>query len=361
MHPTSILSIAMTICARASLTLLVLFLSQVSCDSAEVEFIVGGYMQSERGNWDPQESPLTSPFGIDFDSKGTMYVVELSGGRIHRVDSDGDLARIAGDGSKSYTGDGGPAIDATFNGMHNCAITSDDQLLVADSWNHCVRRIDLASGKIDTIIGTGSEGFGGDGGPAGEATFNFVMCISLNRSKRILHVVDLKNRRIRNVDLQSYKVSTVAGNGEKGLPKNGTQAAESPLMDPRAVASDGNGRLYVLERSGNALRVVRPDGSIHTVAGTGDKGHQDGPALQATFGSPKHLCTDDHGNVYIADDTNGAIRKYDPRTKSVETVLGKGVGDKRIRLSHPHGVCIRDNTLYVVDSGNNRILSVMVP
>jgi sugar lactone lactonase YvrE len=290
-----------------------------------------------------------------------MYVVELGGGRVHRIDSAGQITRIAGDGSESYTGDGGPAAEATFDGMHNCAVTRDDQLLIADSWNHCVRRVNLASGTIDTIIGTGQAGFSGDGGQASEATFDFVMCISLNRSEDHLHLIDLKNRRVREVNLKTGTVKTVAGNGQRGIPVNGTPATQSPLVDPRAVASDGQGNLYVLERGGNALRVVRPDGSIYTVAGTGKRGHQDGPALQATFGSPKHVCTDAQDRVYIADDQNGAIRRYDPVSERVETVLGQGAGDARIRLSHPHGVCVEDDQLYVVDSGNHRILRMDLP
>jgi sugar lactone lactonase YvrE len=305
---------------------------------------------------------LKNPFGVDFDSNGNMYVVELGGGRVHRIDADGTLSRIAGDGSKSYTGDGGPAIDATFNGMHNGAITSDDQLLIADSWNHCVRKIDLATGTIDTIIGTGQAGFSGDGGQARDASFNFVMCISLNRNKDTLHIIDLKNRRVRSVDLKSGLVSTVAGNGDKGVPKNGSKATQCPLVDPRAVASDVDGNLYVLERGGHALRVVRTDGTIQTVAGSGEKGYRDGPALEATFGSPKHVCSDDKGRVYIADDLNGAIRRYDPETSHVETILGRGTGDAKIRLLHPHGVCFHDDgKLYVIDSGNHRILRVRIP
>lgn len=351
----------MTDLVRATCFSLFVFVAgQGAADGAEVEFVVGGYMQSEGGSWDAERSPLKNPFGVDFDSKGNMYVVELGGGRVHRIDASGSLSRIAGDGSKSYTGDGGPAIDATFNGMHNGAVTSDDQLLIADSWNHCVRSIELANGEIDTIIGTGKEGYSGDGGQARDATFNFLMCISLNRNRDLLHIIDLKNRRVRNVDLNSGLISTVAGNGEKGIPKNGSKASQSPLVDPRAVASDADGNLYVLERGGHALRVVRPDGTIHTVAGTGEKGHQDGPALEATFGSPKHVCTDDSGRVYIADDQNGAIRRYDPKTNRVETILGQGNGDAKIRLLHPHGVCYHDGTLYVVDSGNHRIMSVKI-
>ena len=330
----------------------------VDAETVDVRFVVGGPMEGEGGDWDKESGPLSNPFGIDFDSAGNSYIVELVGGRVHRLDRSGQLTRIAGDGSKAYTGDGGPAAAAQFNGMHNCAITSDDQLLIADSWNHCVRRIDLASGVIDTIAGTGKEGFSGDGGPAKNATFDFVMCISLSHDKNTLHIVDLKNHRLRDMDLSSGIVKTVAGNGERGVPSDGAQASSSPLIDPRAAASDANGNLYILERGGNALRVVRPDGTIHTVAGDGQKGFRDGPALQAQFGSPKHVCTDPAGNVYIADDLNGAIRKYDPKTSLVSTVLGRGIGDDKIRLLHPHGVCYHDGVLYVLDSGNDRIMSV---
>ena len=333
-------------------------LSVAGLRSAEVEFVVGDYMETEGGSWTAEQSPLSNPFGIDFDSKGDMYVVELVGGRVHRVDSDNQLTRIAGDGSKAYAGDGGPADRATFNGIHNCAITRDDQLLIADSWNHCVRRIDLKSGIIDTIMGTGEAGFSGDGGPASEATFNFVMCISLNADKSVLHITDLKNARIRDVDLVSSRVRTVAGNGQNDVPEDGTMAINSPLVDPRAAASDRDGTLYVLERNGHALRVVDPSGRIRTVAGTGKKGYRDGPALEAEFGAPKHLCVDDTGNVYIADDLNGAVRRFHPRSAQVETILGQGFGDERIRLLHPHGVCVHGGMLYVIDSGNNRILRV---
>jgi sugar lactone lactonase YvrE len=184
------------------------------------------------------------------------------------------------------------------------------------------------------------------------------MCISLSSDKKTLHITDLKNLRVRDMDLQSGVVTTVAGNGAKGVPTDGSRAVDSPLVDPRAAASDADGNLYVLERGGNALRVVRGDGSIHTIAGNGQKGYRDGPAMKAQFGSPKHLCTDPNGNVYIADDLNGAIRKYDPRTSQVTTVLGRGVGHADVRLSHPHGVCYHKGVLYVIDSGNSRILSM---
>lgn len=327
-------------------------------DNKNVTFVIGDYTVSEGGKWEPESSPLSGPFGIDFDSKGQMYVVELASGRIHRIDAGGDLKTISAEKAVGYAGDGGQLRSARFNGPHNCVVSANDALLVSDSWNHCVRRIDLDSMKIGTLAGNGKEGFSGDDGDAKQAGFNFVMCIALNPTRDVMHIADLKNRRIRNVDLATGIVTTVCGNGQKGVPVDGAVATDSPLVDPRAVASDSQGNLYVLERNGNALRVVRPDGTIHTVAGTGKKGSRDGDALLAQFGSPKHICCDPAGNVYIADDLNGAIRKYDPVTNRVTTLLGNGFGDPKITLLHPHGVRWYKGKLYVVDTGNSRLLEL---
>jgi sugar lactone lactonase YvrE len=322
----------------------------------QVEVVVGGLMAAEGGKWDPENSPLKRPFGVDFNTDGDMWIVELEEGRVHKLDADGKLHHAGGDGSRSYQGDGGALSEAKFNGMHNCAVAPNGDLYIADSWNHCIRKVDAQSGKISTIAGTGKKGYRGDGGVATEATFDFVMCVTLNPANEVLHIADINNRRIRAFNLKSRVVTTIAGNGQRGVPKDNAIAIESPLIDPRAVAQDSQGNIWILERSGNALRVVRPNGRIYTVAGTGKRGFTDGPGLTAEFGDPKHLCVDDSDNVYIADDANATIRRFDPRTSKVTTVLGRGYGDPRIRLRNPHGVCYERGALYVVDMGNNRIL-----
>ena len=139
---------------------------------------------------------------------------------------------------------------------------------------------------------------------------------------------------------------------------NGSLATSEPLVDPRAVAVDSQERVYILERGGHALRMVDRQGHIRTVAGTGSKGFRDGPALLAKFNSPKHLCVDEDDNVYIADDQNRAVRRYDPVKKTVSTILGRGFGDAQIQLKRPHGVCFERGKLYVVDTGNDRILRI---
>ncbi len=300
---------------------------------------------------------LNNPFGVDFDAAGNIYVVELEGGRVHRRDPAGKLTTIAGDGTKGHAGDGGPTREATFNGMHNLAVTAAGDIYVSDSWNHCVRKIDAKTGIITTIAGTGEPGFGGDGGPAREATFDYLMCVSLDRSESALYVADMKNLRVRKIDLASGIVTTVAGNGEKGVPADGARAVESPLVDPRAAAVDSRGNVYIVERGGHALRVVTPDGRIRTVAGTGKAGLADGPALEAQMRGPKHLAIDAQDNVLIADDQNGRIRKFDPRAGTLTSVMGKGVEGADVELNRPHGVYSHaDGSIYVTDSWNHRIV-----
>lgn len=322
----------------------------------QVEFLVGDWLKSEGGDAQPDEFLLNRPFGVDFDSHANLYIVELEGGRLFQLNEQRQLRRISGDGTRSYAGDGGPLKAATFNGMHNLAIDANDIAYVADTWNHCVRRIDLQRSRITTLSGDGQAGFRGDGAMADQAQYNYVMCVSLNPQDDALFIADLKNLRIRKVDLKSGRVSTVAGNGQKGVPEDGAMAVASPLVDPRAVAVDSQDRIYILERGGHALRRISADGRITTVAGTGTKGFQDGDALRAQFASPKHLCIDDADRVIIADDANAAIRCYDPQTETVSTLLGRGFGQPRIRLSQPHGVTFHDGKLYVCDTSHNRLL-----
>ena len=295
-----------------------------------------------------------APFGIDFDRRGNAYIVEMAGGeRVLKVDTAGNLSVFAGTGEKGDSGDGGPALGARFNGMHSLAIGPDGDIYVADTWNSRIRRI--AGGKIVAFAGTGKRGFGGDGGPARDAEFGNVYCVAFDAPKKNLFVADLDNRRVRAVNLQSGIVTTVAGNGQRGIPVDGTKAKEAPLVDPRAVAIDSKGSIYILERSGHALRKVDSKGLIRTVAGIGKKGNTDGEALKAEFNGPKHICIDANDDVIIADTENHVIRKYLAKENKVVRIVGADSGE--FRLKQPHGVTVDKNGwLYIADSGNNRVL-----
>jgi DNA-binding beta-propeller fold protein YncE len=310
----------------------------------QAEHVAGDPLAEEKAGLKVAPGALEEPFGLAFDGAGTLTIVELGGGRVLRREKSGALAVLAGRrGTKGYAGDGGPAAEALLNGPHNLAATAAGDLFIADTWNHAVRRIDGRAGTIATVAGTGKSGFGGDGGPARDAQFHDVMCVTLSPDAGTLFITDLANRRVRAMELKAGTVRTVAGNGAKGVPPDGARAVEAPLVDPRAAAPDAKGNLYILERGGNALRRVAPDGTIKTVV-----------APEAGLRGPKHLCVDPAGNVYIADEVNALVRKFDPKSGELSTVLGGGAGGRH--LSRPHGVAWRDGTLWVADTGHHRVL-----
>jgi sugar lactone lactonase YvrE len=316
---------------------------------------------------DRRAGEIEEPFGVDFDQDGTLYFVELTKSRIKRVSKNGAIETIGGSGEKGDAGDGGNAKNAAFNGPHSLAFGPDANLYIADTWNNRVRRIDTKTGLVHAFAGTGKKGFAGDGGPAAKAEFGGIFAIAFDPQRETMYLADLDNRRIRAIDLASGVVRTVAGNGEKGLPKDGQTAVSQPLVDPRAVAADAIGNVYILERGGHALRVVDSEGRIRTVAGTGKAGQgDDGPALQVAMNGPKHLCIDRDNSVIIADAENHRIVRYVPAESRVVRIAGTGRKGSRLdasplqtELNRPHGVTVdREGILFVTDSYNNRILKI---
>jgi sugar lactone lactonase YvrE len=338
------------------------------CAGAEKILLVAGGGNGSDGS-PAVQAKIEMPFGVAFDRLGNLYFVEMTGQRVRKVDGQGMLTTIAGTGQKGDSGDGGPASRAQFNGMHSLAVASNGDIYLADTWNNRVRKIDAKTGIISPLAGTGQKGFSGDGGPARQAQFGGVYCIALDPKGDALFLADLDNRRIRRVDITTGLVTTVAGNGQRGVPQDGAEARSAPLVDPRAVAADNLGNVYILERSGHALRVVDANGRIRTLVGTGKVGASgdDGDARQATLNGPKHLCLDLDGNVIIADTENHLIRKYLRREAKIMRVAGtgkkgtSGIGGPPLQadLNQPHGVYVHPSgDLYIADSTNHRILKI---
>jgi DNA-binding beta-propeller fold protein YncE len=317
-----------------------------------------------------KEAKLVVPFGIDQGRNGYLYIAEFGGQRVRAIDGKGHLITVAGSGEKGHSGDGGPPLKATFHSMHNIVVAPNGDIYVSDTFNNTVRKLDGKTYVVTTVAGTGEQGFSGDGGPAVKAQFNGTFCVALDARGEKLYVADLGNRRIRALDLATGIVTTVAGNGEKGVPRDGAEAKSAPLVDPRAVALDRRGNLYILERSGHALRVVDPSGKIRTVAGTGKPGNtgDGGPALKATLKGPKHLWIDRDDSVLIADTDNHVIRRYTPADGRIIRVAGTGkvgaggVGGPpdEVSLNQPHGVWVSPaGEIHIVDSMNNRVLKIV--
>jgi len=313
---------------------------------------------------------FVEPFAAAFDKQGNWYVCEHKGERIVRIDRAGKASVLAGTGETGYSGDGGKATQATLFDPHGIVITADEQMYVADTRNHTVRKIDLKTGSISTVAGTGKAGYSGDGGPATKAEFNGTFAIDVDPIGRNLYIADLENRRVRKIDLKSGIVTTIAGNGEKGVPKDGADASASPLVDPRAVAADSKGNVYVLERGGNALRVVDKQGKIRTlIAPTGSAATSAATKVAPDLNGPKHLCVDRKDNVVIADAENNLVRYFNSSTGKTATIVGTGLPGKEIvggeplktRVHRPHGVFVHPSgALYISDSYNHRILKLTV-
>lgn len=346
---------------RLLITSLFLCLSLASARADKIVLVAGGGRDAT--GIPALEAALKEPFGTEFDAAGNTWIVEMvSGNRLLKVDPAGVLTHVAGRLEAGFSGDGGPALQARFNGPHNLAMLANGDVLIGDTWNGRVRRVDVRAGTVSTLPGWQA--------PQGRERGNGPYCVTLSPDKTRLHIADL--RQVHELDLATGKSRVVAGNGQKGVPEDGALAVDAPLVDPRAAAMDSQGNLYVLERNGNALRVVGKDGRIRTVVNaSGKKGGEGdgGPALEAAMSGPKHLCVDNDGSVIIADAESHLIRRYVPATGRIERIAGtgkkgaSGVGGDPLHceLARPHGVTIHPVTgeLFITDSYNNRVLKIV--
>jgi DNA-binding beta-propeller fold protein YncE len=309
---------------------------------------------------------LADPFAIDFDKAGNAYICEMTNNRVVKVSARGELTAFAGTTRKGSGGDGGPAIAAEVNAPHHLLVDPEGNVLIADSWNWKIRRIDTKTGTISTFAGTGQRGYSGDGSPAAQAQFSGIYCLAADPSAGRLYLADLENRRVRSIDFKTMIVTTVAGNGQRGIPKDGSVARNAPLLDPRAVTVDQQGRVYILERGGDCMRVLEKDGTIRTVVGSGEAGplSEAVSPLEVTLRGPKHCAVDGDGNVLIVDSENDVIRRFKPGQNRVERAFGSGKRGAalsedpfQVQLHHPHGVNVdARGRIYVCDSYNGRVL-----
>jgi streptogramin lyase len=180
----------------------------------------------------------------------------------------GVIDTVAGTGTAGYSGDGGPAADARLNQPFHCALDGDGHLYVADALNHCVRRIALRTGVITTVAGCGKKGYTGDGGPATKATFNEPYAVAVD-GRGDLYIVDRLNAAVRRVKGDSGVITTIAGTGKPGRSEDGGKASEAALVEPNDCCLDGKGGLLIADVSdGRIRRVDLARGTITTFAGT---------------------------------------------------------------------------------------------
>ncbi|MGE0222652.1 MAG: hypothetical protein AB7S57_05280 [Acetobacteraceae bacterium] len=327
---------------------------------------VGTGEQGYGGDGGPASAArLNNPFDAAFDADGNLIFSDTFNHVIRRVDArDGSISTIAGTGERGFAGDGGPATRAQLNEPYGVVVDRNGTVFFADRLNRRVRKVD-ANGIITTLAGDGSGKYSGDGGPAATAGLAEPNGLALDSAHARLFIADVADHRVRVVDLGSGTIGTFAGTGEGRHDGDGGPATAAGIFGARAVALAPDGSLYVMERQGSSIRRIR-DGIIETVAGTGARGYAgDGhDARHAVFNAPKEMAVDAAGNIFVVDTENHAIRLIAADSWIVNTIAGNGVagpggdGGPAIAagLARPHGVTIGpDGAAYVGDSENHRI------
>ena len=334
----------------------------------------GGSLDPKAAEGGPaSKARLNGPLGVAFDADGNLFIGEYGsdenggiGGRIRKVSPQGIITTVAGSGKLSFSGDEGPATQADICHVGGFAVDSKSNLFIADICNNRIRKVD-PSGIITTAAGSGVTGyergtFGGDGGPATEASLSGPYRVTADQNGD-LYINDALNGRIRKVAAATGAISTVAGGGDqKGSAAEGRPATDAKL----AMRSDntevgggimitGDGSLLFNEFAGARVRKVDPRGILTTVAGGGKSGvanqGDNGPATQAVLSRPEDLVMDSAGSLFIADYDAGRVRKVDP-TSGVITTVAQG-------LSSPSGLAIdAAGNLYVTEYTGGRVRKV---
>ncbi len=312
------------------------------------------------------KAQINNPFGVVRGPDGCIYFCEYTGQVVRKVDAKGIITTVAGSGKTGSGGDGGPAVQAEFNLPHEIRFDKKGDLFIVDMRNSRVRKVDMKTGVISTVAGTGTVGFSGDGGPATKAQFNQPHSIQFD-AKGDLYVCDIGNHRIRKVDMKTGIISTFAGNGQKTATPDGAPFKDVPLNGPRTLEFDTKGNLWVALREGNQVfKMDLEKGTIHHIAGTGKKGFtgNGGPAKEATLSGPKGIALSaDDSKVYLVDTESHSIRMVDMKTGKLELICGTGEkgdgpeGDPlKCKMGRPHGMFVdKDGSLYIGDSEAHRI------
>ncbi|MFM8518331.1 MAG: hypothetical protein ACKODA_10740, partial [Nevskiaceae bacterium] len=291
---------------------------------------------------------LSTPMAVAVDSAGNLFIADSQNHRIRRVDAaSGRITTVAGTGEQGYSGDGAAATEALLNYPLGIAIDGSGNLYVADTQNARIRRVST-SGVITTIAGTGQWGYSGDGGAATRAQFNYPVDVAFDGPAALL-ISDHSNHRIRRIDLATGVVTTVAGSGESGFSGDGGVATLARLNRPWRVLRDNAGDLLITDFGNQRVRkVARSTGVITTVGGDGSRGGEP----TKSFAEPAGLAIAADGSVYVADASWCWIRRLVPGSTTMEVIAGC---DGRIFGGVHGMALDRSGGLLIVDASRGQI------
>jgi streptogramin lyase len=311
------------------------------------------------------EALIDNPFGVVRGPDGAIWFTEYTGQKIRRVTPDGIIHTMAGTGETGYSGDGGPATEATFNLPHEIRFDTKGNYYLTDMKNHAIRRVDAKSGIISTLAGTGKQGYSGDGGPASDAQLNKPHSLQFG-PEGDLYICDIGNHVIRRVDMTTGTISTFAGTGKPGPTPDGSPIQGTPIKGPRSIDFDSEGHLWLCTREGNQVfKLDLSKGVIHHVAGTGQKGFSGngGPARDARLSGPKGIAIDAEGNAWLADTESHTVRMVEAKSGILRLMAGTGkAGDGpdgdplKCPMDRLHGIFVdTDGSVFIGDSQAHRV------
>jgi trimeric autotransporter adhesin len=266
-------------------------------------------------------APLFSPAGSAIDAQGNLFFADMLDYRVWKVDPSGIITCIAGNGRVGFSGDGGLACSAQLNNPVAVAIDNSGNIYISDSGNHRIRKVD-PDGIISTYAGTGTPGYGGDGGQATAANLNEARSLAVFGGNALL-IVDGNNNRIRKIDANGV-ISTIAGTGTAGYNGDNIAATSAQLNSPTTIAVGQDNTIYIVDASNARIRYIQQNGLINTFAGNGESGPvgdgDGGSAKSARLRGPGTVAVDRSGNVYIGEQDR--IRRISGGI--INTVVGGG-------------------------------------
>jgi sugar lactone lactonase YvrE len=310
------------------------------------------------------QAELHFPEGIAVDRSGNVFIADTVNRRIRRVDAKtGIISNYAGSGATGAPMEGRPALEASFMRLARIAVDDRGNVYVADSPSHRIFVIDAVTRTIRTLIGTGEPGYSGDGGPAAAARLHFPEGV-VAAANGDIYFADVANHRVRRIDVATGVVTTIAGTGQKGFSGDGGPAIDARLHSPGRVWPEQSGHVLIADILNARIRRIDPaTGTIETVAGSGDLG-DGGPATDALLSVPGDLVYADR-NLYVADYGTQRVRRIDLRTGEISTVAGGGVRvgqdipATEAEFSLPEGIAAGGpKAVYIADNIQNRIFRV---